>query len=125
MVILLEAHLLIFSVSGNNVFSIKLQNSKQFYLSSAIYSNFFPKGFFSGRCRTVHIVFRRIPINDIPLDSEGQRKWIFDAFKRKDRSVFLTASVCYTIKGFTIILYMQQRVTVVYMYNCHVLCPLW
>ncbi len=76
MVMLFEAHLLIFSVSG-----------RKFSQKAILFFYFFPTGFFSGRCRKVHIDFRRIPIKDIPIDSDGQKEWICNAFKRKDRSV--------------------------------------
>ena len=50
-----------------------------------LYSIYFFKGFYSGKCRKVHIDFRRISMKDIPSDPEGQRTFMYNIFKRKDK----------------------------------------
>lgn len=49
-------------------------------------------GFFSGQCSRVHVHIRRTPIEDIPLNPEQQRAWLYEAYNQKERLIegFLT-----------------------------------
>jgi len=35
--------------------------------------------------REIHLHFRRIPISDIPKDVEDRKKWLYDAFEKKEK----------------------------------------
>ena len=42
-------------------------------------------GFYSGRCRRVHIHLERIAISDVPDSEEERKQWLFKQFQKKDK----------------------------------------